>query len=229
MKNEFSEIQNLLDKTTSITKPMTFKVKYNNKFYVVKQHTSNDIDCILVDECKSIFNLNKIGNMTLFNSLFDISKNTNKIFKNRKNIYKTFVIMNYIPNSIMISKNISLLENYTILEEYIKCALYRGIWRVTDFCAGNILISQNRLYSIDENGIGKQKKIIKKKDISSYIKNTITEEILENILDNFLDNLQDKINKMNNTLIKYDRSSYIPLVHENIMNLRKDIYKDLEF
>lgn len=230
MKNEFSEIINLLDKTSTIDKPMTFKIKYNNKFYVIKRHISNDIDCILVDKCKSIFGLNEIGNMVLFSSFFDISKKNNKIFKNRKNICKTFLMMNYIENTTMISNNLTVLENLSILEQYIKCALYRGIWRVTDFCAGNILISKNNsLYSIDENGIGKQKSIIKKRDLNIYIKNNITEEILENILDNFLDNLQDKIIKITNILTNHDKKIYIPIVEENIMNIRKDIYRDLEF
>ncbi len=230
MIEDFTDITNLLIETTSNDKPMTFKVKYQDKNYVVKKIKEKITDCLIVDECKKIFALNEIGGMIIFRSLYDISKKNNKIFKNKNNIYKTFLLMNYIPDTNMIYENIDVLSDSDILYEYIKCAVYRGIWRVTDFCTRNILISKtNIIYSIDENEIGMQKKIIKKKDLNNYIKRGITKDIINKLLDEFLYNIEDKIKLLSIILKKYEKEEYLEIVCKNISNLRTDIYIDLEF
>ncbi len=227
MKNEFSDIKNLVEKT--LNKYMTFLVTYENRLCVVKKikRKENAIDNVIVNELKPIFGLNKLSNMKYFESLYDISPRTNKVFKNKNNIKKIFLITDYIENSSMISDNINILENSDILFEYIKCALYRGIWRVTDFWAGNILISSNKLYSIDENDIGKQKNIIKKRDINKYINEGITINIIEKLTNDLLNNYQDNEEKIKNILIEFDRFNYIELIENNLKNLKKDICIDL--
>ncbi len=229
MKTEFSDIKNLIEKTSSTDKSMTFLVIYKEKKCVVKRITSKDnaIDNVIVNNMKEIFGLNKLPNMNVFESYYDISAKTNKIFKNRNNTIKYFLITDFLPSSEMVSDEIEILEDYDLLYEYIKCALYRGIWRVTDFCPGNILVSEYKLYSIDENDVGRQKNIIKKRDINSYIKNTVTVSLLENIINKFKSNYEDNKNYIENTLNILDRNKYISLIQSNLSNMKRDICNDL--
>jgi hypothetical protein len=229
MKTEFSNIKNLVDKTTATNKNMTFLVTYKDKLCVVKKFSKKNtaIDNIIVNEIKDIFGLNKLSNMEFFESYFDISAKTNKVFKNKNNVIKYFLITDFVPSSQMISDDIDVLEDSDILYEYIKCAMYRGIWRVTDFWAGNILISDYKLYSIDENDIGKQKNIIKKRDINNYIKNGITINIVEDIINKFKSNYENNKTDIENILNKFDRTKYISLIEYNLLYMKKDICNDL--
>ena len=228
MKKDFSNIHNLLAETSSLNKPMAFRVRYKNRDIVVKRTDVNGIDCLILDECKEIFGLNPIGNMMLFKSLYDISKKTKKIFKNKKNAYKIFIAMTYLENSFMIFENIDVLLDDRILYEYLKCALYRGIFRVTDFCSKNIIISNGNVYSIDENDIGKQKRIVKQKDINNYMKNKKKiKEVVDKIIYNFLLNINNKKSQIHATLLNYKRIEYYSTISNNINNLKRDIYEDL--
>ena len=138
-------------------------------------------------------------------------------------------MMDFIDNSCMISDNIEVLKDIDLLIEYVKCALYRGIFRVTDFSPRNILIADNKLYSIDENAIGKQYEIIKQRDINKYIKKNITKNVINNIVDDLLSDYKEKINKISIILDKYDKSCLLPLIEYHFRFLLKDIYRDLKF
>jgi hypothetical protein len=230
MKNEFTEIHNLLKQTTHVNKPMTFSVIYKTKMYVIKRmkHLDDCIENIIVNKIKEVFELNNIY-MDLFISHYDISKKTNKVFKNKNNQIKYFLIMDYIPDSKMIFNDIDLLDDKDILYEYIKCALYRGIFRVTDFCSKNVLISQGKLYSIDENDINQQKRIIKNKDINNYIKNNVNKPMTDEIIDKFIEIYENKKIEIVDILNFYNKTEYIDLIKKYLYTLKEDIAIDLKY
>jgi hypothetical protein len=229
MKTDFSNIKNLLEETTEEDKPMTYQLIYKNDLMVVKsaEYDKSIYDYIIVNECKPIFNMNQIEDLRIFKSLYDIDEDTNEVYKCKDKRYRLLYIMKYIHNSSMISDNIDILKNPTILHEYIKCALFRGIFRVTDFCSRNVLISDNKVYSIDENAIGKQYEVIKKRDINRYIKKNIDLVILNNILEDFTENYEEKIEQIKKILIKYNKEDLFALIEYHFRFIKKDIIRDI--
>jgi hypothetical protein len=227
--NEFSNIEKLLVKTTAVDKPMTFAVQYNNQKSVVKRvrNKKNAVDIIIVNEIKKYFNLNQVPNIRFFKSNYDISAKNNRVFRNKNDVIKYFIISDFIEESSMLSEDIDVLANEDLLYEYVKCALYRGLFQVNDFCSRNVLIANSQLYSIDENGVGSQFEIIKKRDINSYIKNGINIEIINDLIHNFkicYDHFEDDINEY---LTDCERIEYINLLVVNLRNLKKNICRDL--
>lgn len=127
-------------------------------------------DYELVDSCKEIFGLKKIG-MERIESNFRIEKiekkrsdwpgNWRKVMTGDEKV--VYCLMRKIGDGGNLSENKDkkkLLKNQEVLKEIAKIAMFRGIFRVTDFNLRNILIdNDSSLVSIDEGEIGKRKSI----------------------------------------------------------------------
>jgi hypothetical protein len=228
MQTDFTDIQSLLLETTD-DQPMTFRVMYQNELCVVKdaEYDNSVFDYIIINECKEVLGLNKIDKLRVFRSRFYIAARTNEVFRNAHGKYKQFYIMKYIENSSMISDDINMLKDICILKEYVKIALFRAIFRVTDFCSRNVLIANNKLYSIDENVIGKQCNVIKKRDINQYTIQGITQQVLADILEDMLANYTAKLAHIKSVLCKYKKKDLFALIEYHFKFIKQDAQRDL--
>lgn len=127
-------------------------------------------DYELVDSCKEMFGLKKIG-MERIESNFRIEKiekkksewpgNWRKVMTGDDKV--VYCLMRKIGDGGNFSENKEkkkLLAKEEVLKEIAKIAMFRGIFRVTDFNLRNILIDDDgSLVSIDEGEIGKRKSI----------------------------------------------------------------------
>ena len=128
-------------------------------------------DYCVLDECKEIFGLKKIG-MKRVLSNFRIEKidkdkkswkdNWRKVYtENEKVVY---CVMDCIYPGVEIGKVKEMLKDRKMLKEFVKIGVFRGIFRVSDFNGRNVLINEIRneikLVSIDEGDIGKRLDII---------------------------------------------------------------------
>ena len=189
-------------------------------------------DYICVDKCKTIFGLREIG-MDRIKTNWHLEKIdcNNKLWDNNYKIVPTknniiYVRMREIHNGNMLQHNKALLENNKYTKQLLCIALFRGIFKVTDFCLRNILIDNDGvLVSIDEHDIGKRKHIfgsrekhlIKLFNDSGIIKETLTEFISEKAA---------KLKVIKTQMKKYGFSdqefSEIAFNFENIENTAKD-------
>ena len=125
-------------------------------------------DYCVLDECKEIFGLKKIG-MKRVLSNFRIEKidKDKKSWKNNwKKVYTenekvVYCVMDCIYPGVEIGKVKEMLKDRKILKEFVKIGVFRGIFRVSDFNGRNVLIKdENKLVSIDEGDIGKRVDIL---------------------------------------------------------------------
>ena len=144
-------------------------------------------DYELVDNCKEIFGLKKIG-MERIESNFRIEKidkkksewpgNWRKVMDDDEKV--VYCLMRKIGDGGNFSENKDkkkLLKNKEVLKEIAKIAMFRGIFRVTDFNMRNILIDEDSsLVSIDEGEIGKRKSIFGGRE--KWLKKFLTSAIL---------------------------------------------------
>ena len=128
-------------------------------------------DYCVLDECKEMFGLKKIG-MKRVLSNFRIEKidkdkkswkdNWRKVYtENEKVVY---CVMDCIYPGVEIGKAKEMLKDRKMLKEFVKIGVFRGIFRASDFNGRNVLINEIRneikLVSIDEGDIGKRLDII---------------------------------------------------------------------
>jgi hypothetical protein len=230
---EEKDIKICMEKTCG-NKVMCFE--YDNKIWKESRKSFNyNKDYELVDNCKEIFNLNKIG-MTRIKSNFKIEKidktksewtnNWRKINvnSNEKIIY---CCMRKIGTGENISKNKNrekILENKNNLIEIAKIAIFRGIFRVTDFNLRNILVDNNgSLVSIDEGDIGKKQNIFGNKWIKKYL----TYDIVNNAYTDIINNKVEKQKFIINIMKKFNYSKIIiDKVINNYDNLENDIKQE---
>lgn len=222
---------NLIKLCTDITcgnKVVCFE--YNGKIWKEGRKSMNyNRDYICVDSCKNIFGLNEIG-MKRIQTNFKIEKidKNNKYWKDNWKVTLTkdpiiYCCMNKI-NGVMLQEKKELLEDNNILKEVFKIAIFRGIFRATDFCMRNIMITEDKsLISIDEHEIGNRKHIIGSREkwlISKINKGNFANEVLEDIMTN----MEDKIKFMCEKLIIYGFD--ITIIAKNYNNLKQDLINE---
>ena len=179
------EIRICMEKTCG-NKVMCFE--YNGQIWKESRASFDyNKDYELVDSCKEMFGLKKIG-MERIESNFRIEKiekkksewpgNWRKVMTGDEKI--VYCLMRKIGNGGNFSENKDkkkLLENKEVLKEIAKIAMFRGIFRVTDFNLRNILIDDDSsLVSIDEGEIGKRKSIFGGRE--KWLKKHLTSSIL---------------------------------------------------
>ena len=179
---EFDDLENCLDIVEGIdeekiklctektcgNKVMCFE--YEGKIWKEGRKSMNyNRDYCVLDECKEVFGLEKIG-MKRVLSNFRIEKidknkkswvnNWHKV-KNEDKKPVVYCVMDKVNPGIEIGKNKKMLKNRKILKEFVKIGVFRGIFRVSDFNGRNVLIKDgDKLVSIDEGDIGKRVSIL---------------------------------------------------------------------
>ena len=186
------EIRICMEKTCG-NKVMCFE--YNGQIWKESRASFDyNKDYELVDSCKEMFGLKKIG-MERIESNFRIEKiekkksewpgNWRKVMTGDDKV--VYCLMRKIGNGGNFSENKDkkkLLENQEVLKEIAKIAMFRGIFRVTDFNLRNILIDDDgSLVSIDEGEIGKRKSIFggREKWLKKHLTTAIVSEAYSDI------------------------------------------------
>ena len=186
-------------------------------------------DYCVLDECKELFGLEKIG-MKRITSNFRIEKedkNKKSWIDNWKKVYTenekvVYCVMDKIEPGIEIGKAKELLKDRKILKEFAKIGVFRGIFRVSDFNGRNVLIKDgNKLVSIDEGDIGKRVDILGGNGKHKWLIKALNRDksIIKEIIDEVLGKNETFIWK---TMKKYMFSD--ELCYEVKDNMRKLIY-----
>ena len=152
--------------------------EYNGKIWKESRKSMNyNRDYCVLDECKELFGLEKIGmKRVLANFRIEKKDRTKKSWKNNWSMWSwgptvgnnkdvktkvVYCVMDKIEPGIEIGKAKELLKDRKILKEFVKIGVFRGIFRVSDFNGRNVLIEdENKLVSIDEGDIGKRVDIL---------------------------------------------------------------------
>lgn len=194
-------------------------------------------DYQLVDNCKMMFGLNFIG-MKRIESNFRIEKinkkestwtnNWHKVMA-KENEKVVYCVMHKIGNGENMSQHKNkkqLLMKKEVAKEIAKIAIFRGIFRVTDFNLRNILLDNDEnLVSIDEGDIGKRKGIFGARDkwLKTYLNNEIMQEAYNDIVMNKKEN-KNEIKRLMNEF-NYNKDT----IHKVLMqfdNLENDLKKE---
>ncbi len=196
--NDISELDELLcDKVVCGNKVMCFMNK--SKIYILKEMRKSfneGIDCLILDEIKDIFGINKIGIYRVKSDKSVIRKDkNNKFWKgNMKYINGevVYLVMNRFENIGSLSNNKEYWKLKKVRMDYLKILLYRSIFRVSDSNKTNVLVNNNgELMSIDENNIGKRDCILSKKYKFGF--KDYQMEDYNIVLDDLMNNKDDKI------------------------------------
>jgi hypothetical protein len=160
----------LCTENTCGNKVMCFE--YQDKIWKEGRRSMNyNRDYCVVDECKKLFGLEKIG-MKRVLSNFRIEKmdknqkswvhNWHKVIIKDGDENVVYCVMDKIdPGTEIGKKKKDMLTNRKLLKEFVKIGVFRGIFRVSDFNGRNVLIKEGgKLVSIDEGDIGKRVDIL---------------------------------------------------------------------
>ncbi len=159
----------LCSENTCGNKVMCFE--YEGKIWKEGRVSMNyNRDYCVLDECKELFGLEKIG-MKRVKADFRIEKvdkskkswvdNWEKVIIGKGIEPVVYCVMDKIEPGIEIGKAKEMLKDRKILKEFVKIGVFRGIFRASDFNGRNVLIKdENKLVSIDEGDIGKRLDIL---------------------------------------------------------------------
>jgi len=191
-------------------------------------------DYICVDNCKLIFGLKPI-NMSRILSNFTIQK-VNKAEKYWKDNWRKVVSekrvvycrMEKVGNSEELMKKKEILKTMEgTLAELLKIAIFRGIFRVSDFNLKNVLVDGANLVSIDEGEIGKRVGIIGGRNkwlVAEFNKHTgLLMSVLADINSNKVEKLEFIKKEMRSFLFSED---LIQEVEKNWRNVEKDLKEE---
>ena len=164
----------LCTETTCGNKVMCFEV--DGKIWKESRKSMNyNRDYCVIDECKEMFGLNKIGMKRIVSNfrLVKIDKEKKEWSKNWKREvveeneeWIVYCVMDKIDPGVEVGKmKKEMLGNRKLLKEFIKIGVFRGIFRVSDFNGRNVLLKgKDELVSIDEGDIGKRLEILGKRE-----------------------------------------------------------------
>lgn len=190
-------------------------------------------DYELVDSCKEMFGLKKIG-MERIESNFRIEKiekkksewpgNWRKVMTGDDKV--VYCLMRKIGDGGNFSENKDkkkLLANQEVLKEIAKIAMFRGIFRVTDFNLRNILIDDDdSLVSIDEGEIGKRKSIFGGRE--KWLKKHLTTDIMGKAYSDISNKWHVKLANLEKRMKEFGYSKEtICKVGRNYNNLENDL------
>jgi predicted metal-binding protein len=219
--------------TTCGNKAMCFE--YGGFIWKEGRETMNyNRDYICVDNCKLIFGLKPI-NMSRILSNFTIQK-VNKAEKYWKDNWRKVVSekrvvycrMEKVGNSEELMKKKEILKTMEgTLAELLKIAIFRGIFRVSDFNLKNVLVDGANLVSIDEGEIGKRVGIIGGRNkwlVAEFNKHTgLLMSVLADINSNKVEKLEFIKKEMRSFLFSED---LIQEVEKNWRNVEKDLKEE---
>jgi len=192
----------LCTENTCGNKVMCFE--YEGKIWKEGRKSMNyNRDYCVLDECKEMFGLEKIGMKRVLSNfrIEKVDKSKKSWVENWKMVSwgytdgdnkdlkakVVYCVMDKINPGIEVGKmKKEMLSNRKMLKEFVKIGVFRGIFRASDFNGRNVLIKEgNKLVSIDEGDIGKRLDIIGGREkwlIGALNKDkSIIKEILEEI------------------------------------------------
>ena len=192
-------------------------------------------DYCVLDECKEMFGLKKIG-MKRVLSNFRIEKidKDKKSWKNNwKKVYTenekvVYCVMDCIYPGVEIGKAKEMLKDRKMLKEFVKIGVFRGIFRVSDFNGRNVLINEIRneikLVSIDEGDIGKRLDIIGGRE--KWLIKVLNKD--KSIIEEILSELYGTVGKMGFVVKKMKEYKFSDELCDEVLNNWNNLRKDLE-
>ena len=210
--------------------------EYEGKIWKEGRKSMNyNRDYCVLDECKEVFGLEKIG-MKRVLSNFRIEKvdKTKKSWVNNwhkvdiRDGYEKIVycVMDKITPGIEIGKVKVMLKDRKILKEYVKIGVFRGIFRVSDFNGRNVLVKdENKLVSIDEGDIGKRLDILGGKGKHKWLVKMLNKD--KKIINEILNELDGHLKKeiVVKKMVEY---KFNDEMCNEILNNWKNLYSDLK-
>lgn len=187
-------------KKTCGNKVMCFE--YNGKIWKESRKSFEyNKDYELVDKCKEMFGLKKIGMERLLSNfrIEKIDKKKSEWTNNWRKVMCDRVVyccMRKVGDGMNISESKEkkkILVKRETAKEVAKIAIFRGIFRVTDFNMRNILLDSDGIVSIDEGDIGKRKTIFGGRD--KWLKKYLTSDVMKEAYSEIIENKEEK--KMN--------------------------------
>ena len=241
----------LCTENTCGNKVMCFE--YDGKIWKEGRESMNyNRDYCVIDECKELFGLKKIGMERILSNFriekVDKSKKSwvdnwkmvgwggcngdNKDIKNKV----VYCVMDKIVPGIEFGKRKKeMLENRKMLKEFVKIGVFRGIFRVSDFNGRNVLIKNGlnnnvELVSIDEGDIGKRLDIIGGREKWLIDEINKDKSIINEII-NELKMEEDKVKFVMEKMKEYKFGDGLcDEVKNNWVNLKKDLESEgIEF
>ena len=193
-------------------------------------------DYICVDKCKLIFGLKPI-NMSRILSNFTIQKVDKEEKYWKDNWHKVvsekfgkvvYCKMEKVGNGEELMKKKKMLKTMEgTLVELLKIAIFRGIFRVSDFNLKNVLVDGANLVSIDEGEIGKRVGIIGGRNkwlVAEFNKHPgLLMSVLADINSNKVEKLEFIKKEMQSFLFSED---LIQEVEKNWENMEKDLQSE---
>ena len=226
--DEFQNIKLCMENTCG-NKVMCMEVNYKGREVVIKEMNQGfnyGRDCLIVDESKELFGLTKIGieRVRCDQIMRKIDKKKLSWVGNCHLIEKPntiYLIMNKFNGNILNqTKNWHL--NNSLLKQYCKIGLFRGLFLVTDFNTRNVLLNPNtmELCSIDENNIGNRKDILGK-DKSKFNNNP---DIVKEVIEEIIEDSENKLKTIKKIMEKYQLVDKYEIVCQQFANIAKNNY-----
>lgn len=236
LSKELNPMQNirLCTETTCGNKVMCFEL--NGQIWKECRKSLNyNRDYCVVDGCKELFGLNKIG-MTRVLSNFRIvkidkgtkewSNNWIKETINDGEQLVVYCVMDKIEPGIEVGKmKKEVLGSRKLLKEFIKIGVFRGIFRVSDFNGRNVLLKgDDELVSIDEGDIGKRLEILGKREKWLVVALNKDKAIINEIMAELNRDWKEKCESVKDIMRKYMFcEELIEEVFKNWENLANDL------
>jgi len=217
----------LCTEKTCGNKVMCFE--YEGKIWKEGRKSMNyNRDYCVLDECKEVFGLEKIG-MKRVLSYFRIEKidKSKKIWVNNWHKVKdkkpvVYCVMDKVNPGIEIGKKKEMLKNRKILKEFVKIGVFRGIFRVSDFNGRNVLIKDgDKLVSIDEGDIGKRVSILGGR--AKWLVKMLNRD--KSIINEILNELDGHLEKVIKKMVEYKFNDELC---GEVLNNWKNLYDDLK-
>ena len=236
----YKEKIRLCTENTCGNKVMCFE--YNGKIWKEGRKSMNyNRDYCVLDECKELFGLEKIGMERILSNFklekIDKSKkswvdNWQKVMIKDGDEKVVYCVMDKIEPGIEIGKKKKeMLGNRKMLKEFVKIGVFRGIFRASDFNGRNVLIKGNdKLVSIDEGDIGKRLDIIGGRE--KWLINELNKDKM--IINEIMEELkmdEDKVKFVVEKMKEYKFGDGLcDEVRNNWVNLKKDLESEgIEF
>lgn len=240
---DFNELENLerCEEKTCGNKAMCWFADYRGKRIVLKEGRKSmnyNRDYMVVNDLKNLFGVNKMAmkrvRMHKVSQRKDKTKSSwvdNSEWVDRRDV--VYCMMDRVEGGQLIKKKGKMQGD--VMKEFVKIGLFRGIFRVSDFHARNVLIEEetDRLFSIDEHCIGKKETIFDAR-LAKRMQKQITKEVVDDIFEawengygpkeeEIIEEIQKKMKEY-----KFD-NELTQQVIGNYKNLREQAYLELGF
>ena len=194
-------------------------------------------DYCVLDECKELFGLRKIGMKRVLADFrmekMDKSKkswkdNWQKVMIKKDDELVVYCVMDRINPGIEIGKKKDeLLKSRNLLKEFVKIGVFRGIFRVSDFNGRNVLIKEdNKLVSIDEGDIGKRLDILGGSGKNKWLIKTLNKD--KSIINEIKDECFGTVGKVGLVIQKMKEYKFSDELCDEVLNNWGNLRKDLE-